>query len=347
MKLLYDNFVYDLQRIGGISSYWYELTKRFLADPETDIRFYESLRPNHNILRKMLEIDPENIMTSHSKQLLLERFKRLKTPDFDNQTIFHSSYFRVPERGSNVRKVCTIHDFTHDLYFKGPRVFLHNVIKKRAITESDAIITVSENTKKDLLYFYPGIDEKKVHVIHNGVSDEFKDLKVKVKNELIYVGSRDNYKNFDFVVKLVSKLKNYHLNIVGSALSKDELELVKTNLKKRYTVFTNVSIEKLNQLYNRSMCLLYLSSYEGFGIPLLEAMRAGCPFVALDASSIPEVAGDAGILLPDLDIGLAVEAVKTISAKRNLYTKKGETQSLKFSWDRCYAETRDLYKNLL
>jgi mannosyltransferase len=334
MNLYYDNIVYDLQTVGGISSYWYELTDRFW---------------NHNVLRRKLNLKRTQISVSEKSGKLIERYRRLNDWPLQEPGVFHSSYFRVPVKNNKIKMVCTIHDFTHDLFFKGPRLWLHNFAKKRTIEESDAIITVSESTKKDLLKFYPKINESKVHVIYNGASEEFKQLEVKNQNQLhlLYVGARAAYKNFKFAVKLVQTQKDYHFDIVGSPLTVTEKAYLESTLKGRYTVHANISIEGLNLLYNQATCLLYPSSYEGFGIPLLESMRAGCPFIALNRSSIPEVAGDAGYLLDNLNLNEAREALAAITASRDLFSAKGHQQSLKFSWDKCYKETQQLYNSIV
>ncbi len=349
MNLYYDNIVYDLQNIGGISSYWFELTSRFLKDSKVHLKFYETSLKNRNILRGELDLSQSPISVSKNGPKLIERFRRLNDWDFEEQSVFHSSYFRVPARKNNVKVVSTIHDFTHDLFFKGPRVWLHNFAKSRAIIESDAIITPSENTKRDLLNFYPQLSESLVHVIHNGVSESFKKEDEIVPDGLclLYVGARDDYKNFRFAVQLAGMHKECRLNIVGAKLTPSEKLYLDSQLKGCYTVHTNINTGKLNTLYNQASCLLYPSSYEGFGIPLLEAMRAGCPFIALNGSSIPEVAGDAGYLLNSLDLDEAKEALKAIVTTREVFTSKGFQQSLKFSWEKCYEETKKLYASLI
>lgn len=350
MNLYLDNIVYDLQHIGGISTYWFELTSRFLRSGGLNLNFYETGFGNENLLRRKLDLRNVPVTVSGSGALLLERFRRLNDWKFEEQSIFHSSYFRVPVRNNQVKVVSTVHDFTHDLYFKGPRLWLHNFAKRRTILESDAIITVSEHTKKDLLHFYPGIDESKVKVIYNGVSEDFKPDASAGSGEgisLLYVGARDDYKNFRFAVQLAAAEPEACLDIVGPALTAAERLFVELQLKGRYRVHTKISNAELNRLYNRAACLLYPSAYEGFGIPLLEAMRAGCPFIALNASSIPEVAGDAGYLLSSLNLEEAAAALKTIISSRTRFAERGHQQAQKFSWDKCYDETFQLYKQLI
>jgi mannosyltransferase len=350
MELYYDNIVYALQKIGGISSYWYELTKRLQHDPDANIGFIETGSEGGNILRQLLEITPDDVILRKSRSMYFERFRRVKLGELDHPSIFHSSYFRVPVRQPNMKVVTTVHDFTHDRYFKGARLWLHNLAKRRAIIESDAIITVSEHTRRDLLEFYPNVDPMKVLVIYNGVADEFRLLAGRKNADtrtFLYVGARDHYKNFNFAVEIISGLSDAHLNIVGRAFSAKEQEMLDLKMPGRYTLHSNVSTPELNMLYNEAFCLLYPSSYEGFGIPLLEAMRAGCPFIALNASSIPEVAGHAGILLSKLDLEEAWHAIALISSDREKYVQSGLSQSQQFSWDKCYRETANLYKNLI
>ena len=212
---------------------------------------------------------------------------------------------------------------------------------------ADAIVVISENTKKDLLSFFPNIYPSKVRVIYNGVSDDFFPLKEQVvTNNFLFIGSREKYKNFDFAVEAISQTDNFKLNIVGSILREKEVEMLNKSIPGRWKLFNNIENAKLNELYNNAYALIYPSSYEGFGIPLLEAMKAGCPFIAYNSSSIPEVAGDAGILIDKLEISLFKEAVLMIEENREEIVKKGFNQANKFSWEKCYKETLQVYKDL-
>ncbi|RDC54253.1 glycosyltransferase family 1 protein [Pedobacter chinensis] len=348
MRLLYDNLIYYLQKNGGISTYWYELTVRFLKEDRVFLNFYEPNQKTANILRQQLPISKEQIIDRANLFTLLDRF--VKLPAYNKPHIFHSSYFRTPVKASNTIVVTTVHDFTHEKYYRGPRLWLHKYLKDAAIKASDCIITVSKHTKNDLLNSYPHLQESMVKVIANGASADFQILEngdTDFKNPFfLFVGAREYYKNFDFAVNLTTVCKDFYLYIVGNPLTAKEHQLLKKKLGNRFLVFPNIDKAKLNSLYNTAFCLLYPSSNEGFGIPILEAMQAGCPFIALHASSIPEVAGQAGVLLQALSIEEALCAIDIIGNRRTEIVDKGLEQAKKFSWDNCFKETYSLYRSL-
>lgn len=347
MTLCYDNLVYGLQPFGGISTYWYELTCRLLKVEELELHFYETGKEHTNVCRRRLNIPQQQVIRSNRVGILLERF--MKLPAYPAPHLFHSSYFRMPVRSRNARVITTVHDFIHDIYFSGPRAWLHNRMKKAAILESDLIITVSKHTKKDLMRFYPQLNPEKVKVVYNGVSESYKRLAKPIAFPtpyFLFIGLRDTYKNFRFAVDVAAAQPGFDLYIVGPALNQMDKTFLDKMLPGRYRTFTGIDEPMLNELYNAAFCLLYPSEYEGFGIPILEAMRSGCPFIALNRSSIPEVAGDAGILLEAAQLELARVAIDQVHNFRPELIQKGLRQSAKFSWDTCFHETHQLYKGL-
>ena len=348
MKLLFDNLIYYLQDNGGISTYWYELTSRLLIEDEISLKFYEGGKKTSNLLRNELRIAEDQIIERPYFGGLLQ--KLIKLPGIVEPHIFHSSYFRIPKKTANTLIVTTVHDFTYEKYYTGFRACAHHYLKKRSINASDHIIAVSEHTKNDLLNFYPQLNEKSVKVIYHGAAADYKILEeARIEQEVpffIFVGSREHYKNFDFAVQLTTRCKDFHLYIVGSALSVQEKVMLNQRLGNRYRCFEDIGNLQLNVLYNSAFCLLYPSSHEGFGIPMLEAMQAGCPFIALKGSAVPEVAGEAGVLLETLDLEEAHATVQYILSQKEVIIQKGLLQAAKFSWDRCFEETYSLYKSI-
>lgn len=111
----------------------------------------------------------------------------------------------------------------------------------------------------------------------------------------------------------------------------------------------DVTTEVLNLLYNSAFCLVYPSSYEGFGIPVIEAMKTGCPVVSVNLSSIPEVAGDAALLVNQISVDEFVQEIHKLEnfEFREGLIQKGLLQADKFSWDNCFKETYAFYHEVL
>ena len=128
-----------------------------------------------------------------------------------------------------------------------------------------------------------------------------------------------------------------------------ELVMLNKMLPNRWRHEKFVSENKLNHLYNSAICLLYPSSYEGFGIPVLEAMRAGCPVIAFHGSSIPEVAGEAALLFDTLDPLALVEMIhRSLDvSERDRLRRLGFMQASLFSWKRTFENTIRVYEKVL
>jgi len=346
MKIHFDNIIYSLQRAGGISTYWTELISRLLRD-QHDVSFTEL--PHQNISRASLNIPQQNLMLKDGRHILLDRFKVLPLSAEKTPFVFHSSYNRIT-RNPNARQVITIHDFVHEKFYSGLRRYLHLHQKNKAIRTAEKIIVVSEHTKRDLLHFHPYLKEENIAVIYNGVSEDFYPMDV-VPNDnarpyLLFIGSRAYYKNFTFAVTLLAELPDFDFCIVGAGLTAAEISLLNQKIPGRWKMLTNIDNVQLNQVYNRAYALIYPSLYEGFGIPLLEVMKTGTPFVAMSKSSIPEVAGNAGILVDELNLETFKQAILGIRGNEAVLKAKGQQQASAFSWEKCYQETIQVYHKL-
>lgn len=356
MDILLDNIIFSLQKSGGISVYWYEILSRIINQKEINYIFVEEEVKDTNIFRNKLKLDANNSIHSNLKMnSILNRYRNLELNTKNDNYIFHSSYYRTVskrvKKENNIQEIVTVHDFTYERFSSGLKKWVHSWQKKKAIKAADVVICISENTKKDLLYFYPQFSNKDIRVVYNGVSKDYNVIpELKETNDntpfFLFVGSRTGYKNFDFVVEAVSTLENYVLKIVGGPLSKNESILLEKNLSGRWQFYSDVNNKELNVLYNTAFALLYPSSYEGFGIPIVEAMKAGCPFISLKGSSITEVAGEAGYLMTELNVNDFYKGVELIKNNRDKIVELGLLQGNLFSWDKCFDEMLEIYKEL-
>jgi glycosyltransferase involved in cell wall biosynthesis len=354
MKIIFDNIIFSQQNVGGISIVWYELLKRVLKQDVIQPVFIEYKANRLNHFRKLLALSEDRIQLKCQFLLKLRRYLN-PVISVKEKTIFHSSYYRTCNHPL-IYNITTVHDFTYERYYKGLAKWLHCQQKYRAILHSHAIICISENTKKDLLEILPEIDQKKIRVIYNGVSEDYfklpnveqLQLPFPVKSYVLFVGSRIAYKRFDFAVDVICE-ENMNLVIVGGGeLTSKERLLLDTKLGvDKYRKMGAISGSILNQLYNGANCLLYPSEYEGFGIPVIEAQKAGCPVIAFEGSSVKEIAGNAGLLFSAYDVNLVSTYFDSLENQefRNEIIDKGLKNADKFSWDKSFNQIMEVYQD--
>lgn len=349
MKLYLDNIIFSSQTSGGISVYWKELLNRILKDESQELTVIEQEKNSSNIFRKKIIIPMEKLSYENKFPLSIYKFLPL-TKKIEENSIFHSSYYRV-SYSKNVKNIVTVHDFTHEYFFPFHKKILNYWKKKLALMKADGIICISENTKKDLLKFHPWAKNKKIKVIYNGVGDEFFPIEnIEKENIILFIGSRVSYKNFNLAIEILKELPKYKLIIIGGGkLTNIEIKKLESIIPGRYEQKLRISSEELNREFNRAFCFIYPSSYEGFGIPILESMKAGCPVITTNKSSIPEVAGNAAFLVQNISKENFVDKIIKLenSEIRNRLIKDGIEQANKFSWDRTYEEIRKFYSDSL
>lgn len=343
--IVFDGIIFSLQQWGGISAYFNELINNISFSNITyQVRLFGSAMPWPS------EAGLDRINYHIGNKRYCERYRRCQVPE--RTKLFHSSYYRLPDK--NVPVVTTVHDFIYEKFLSGPRRLAHSCQKYKAICSSNAIICISENTRKDLFEHLPQITPELVNVIHLGVSESFMPLNNNSNSYhrpfALFVGARNTYKNFNLAVESVSRIRKLDFVCVGGGdLKHHELVMLNKMLPNRWRHEKFVSENKLNHLYNSAICLLYPSSYEGFGIPVLEAMRAGCPVIAFHGSSIPEVAGEAALLFDTLDPLALVEMIhRSLDvSERDRLRRLGFMQASLFSWKRTFENTIRVYEKVL
>jgi mannosyltransferase len=357
MKLYFDNIAFAMQKAGGLSIAWAELLKRI---PAHYIAGYLEYGKQNNIFRNELSIPGEKVIKHQKINIKAQNLLDVTIKDHE-RFIFHSDTYRICI-SKMALNVITVHDFVDEYFNK-------NIIKKsikynrkrHCILKADALICASENTKKDLLKFFPDTDKSKLYVVYRGKSEEYtinsefeldtQFKEINNKEYVLFVGNnRNGYKNFQMLVKAISQFHKKKLVIVGGGtLTKNEKTLLDSTVGTyHYFHYQNLDKKRLNLLYNNAYCLVYPSLYEGFGITVIEAQSAGCPVIAANVSSLPEVLGDTAILLKTITPQAIYESLIKLENHniRQELISKGIINAKKYSWDSMAKEYLDIYLSI-
>ncbi len=342
MNVIIDGIIFTLQKYGGISVYFKELLKY-----SSKISFAGSVLIDGFNSKTPID-DFGNFELVFRKPRLFERYRFCRLPSV--HAVFHSSYYRIPSE-RKVPSVVTVHDFVYERHKKGLPKSVHTFQKNAAINSAQSIICVSKATKDDLLEYFGDLKDKTVHVIHNGVSDKFFPIYEKSSQipYVLFVGHRAGYKNFKLVRDSLVHLPDIYLYCVGGgAFSANEFEHLSSDIVDRIKHFDYVDDSKLNLLYNNAICLVYPSLYEGFGIPVIEAMKAGCPVISVNCKAVLEVGRDALLVVDENDPrSLAAEIINISTSSRVNFINRGIKVSEEFSWHKTHAQTFEIYKSLV
>jgi glycosyltransferase involved in cell wall biosynthesis len=359
LNVLYDHQIFQAQRFGGVSRYFFELIRRMVRMPNVGVSLFQGLHINQYDLEKSRsEYDSffgarrlpvkGGMFFSAINQVLFRGFASRS-----RATIYHPTYYGDPYSQSRLKRILTVHDMIHELFpgnFPGDRTAEQ---KRHAVKKADEIIAVSDATKRDLIRVL-GTPPDKIHVVYHG-----NPLRVLPDNAnppsapyFLFVGIRKGYKNFDRVLEafaISSRLKmDFQLHCFGGPpLTIEEQRKIQIlGLGQRVTHSSGPDAV-LASRYSNAVALIYPSLYEGFGLPVLEAMHYGCPVLCANTSSLPEVAGDAARFFEPRGIDSIIEAMEDIaynSAKRKALLSAGYIQEKKFSWDQCVEQTMAVYE---
>lgn len=218
--------------------------------------------------------------------------------------------------------------------------------KHFAIRQASAYITISRNTANDLIKFFPDISAKSVTVAHCGVNsilspatqEEIEQFKKKYgifKPYFILVGSRSGYKNGDLFFQAFGKLQSKQgFDIVCTGFDLEFEDEFRTYTSGSTVYMLTLNDRELKAAYSGAVALVFPSIYEGFGLPVLEALACGCPVITSPNASLPEVAGDAAIYVEYQDADGMANALCDVQKPtvRNLLITAGFAQAKKFSW---------------
>ncbi|MGQ0645832.1 MAG: glycosyltransferase family 4 protein [Elusimicrobiota bacterium] len=353
----------DAQTLGrrrtGDETYWRNLLREFAAlEADNSYRVYYTDPAAAPFLRSLparMEARKMAVRTPFLRVPLAYAWEMMREP----VDVFHTQYVGVPANGA--RLVLTVHDLSFEFY---PQAFPWNRAMALRLTRwsarrADAVLAVSESTKRDLMRMY-GVPEERVHVVPNAADPVFfpcRDAaeirRVKTRYGLdgryfIAVGALHPRKNLGRLLDAYQSLRSlpgfrHQLALVGEPAWGPALK------RRAGVVFTgHVGPDDLRALYGGASALVYPSLYEGFGLPPLEAMACGAPAIVSNSSSLPEVCGDAAVYVDPMDAGDIRRAMLEVARGpdlRRAMRERGLRRAARFSWRETARKTLRVYES--
>ena len=341
------------RNLAGVQQYIYNLTHQLADREDLDLTLIaSSLSPRSLFPRNanLIYHNPALVMGSglfsavFSPPRGLSRFDLIHCP-----TVTAPFFFRP-----GARVVMTVHDLVPLLFPEWQtrrRVLYFKYVLKHRFRFVDRFIAVSNNTRQDLIDHFQ-IPGRKIDVVYEGVSEQFKPGLGVSEDFILAVSTLEPRKNFTRIIEAYVALRNkkktnHRLVIVGKKgwLYEDILDVSREF--RDDIVFTGyVSEAELIRLFQTARCFVYASMYEGFGLPILEAMACGCPVITSNTSSMPEVAGKAALLVNPYKTEEIENAICTLTNDPAMCAElsaKGVHRASKFSWRRTAERTLEVY----
>ncbi len=370
MKILYDHQSFTGQRYGGVARYFYDLIQSLQSQKDIEVEL-SVIFSNNFYLQNSDIVDVkayESFLGNSLTNKLFSHLNRLNSAlklirkDFD---VFHPTYFNGYFLNLLKHKkpyVITYHDVIPEKFSSRYAELdgFDKAHKQKIIDGASKIISVSDNTKCDILEHF-NVPFDKIEVVHHTTHfigyKPAENFKINVPEKyLLYVGNRENYKNFTAFVKAIFPvlLKDKDLIVVCAGshdFSKEEIDLFhQFKIQDRFQHYQIPNDDILYRLYQGAIAFIYPSLYEGFGIPILEAFACGCPVVLSTTSSFPEVARNAGLYFNPYDSEEIAYKVSEIIEKPQLrldLVKKGFERLKDFTPDKMATLTHQVYKSVM
>jgi glycosyltransferase involved in cell wall biosynthesis len=367
MRIFYDHQVFSLQDAGGVTRYQYELVCNLQLATDVQIAVLMGLNASVMSLQNLSNAQTRilgrriGLRPGYLRYAMNETISAVLSPALGRFDIYHVMLYRAIPFLRRRRLVVTHHDCTHERFphlFRNASFIIER--KRRLFSQADAIICVSESSRRDLLHFYD-VDDNKTHVVHHG----FSPLSVGPSRAeangipnapyLLYVGLRARYKNFLLLLEAFSRsglAEDFQLVVIGGGelSAEEQAKISSLGIGNRIHHIPQAGEATLAHAYRSASLFVYPSLYEGFGFPTLEAMSMGCPILVHRTSSLPEVCGDAVFYFESSDTEeLSRALVSTLQDSEGIALKRrlGEQRVRLYDWSRSAKSTLAVYRAVL
>jgi glycosyltransferase involved in cell wall biosynthesis len=363
MRIAFDSKAFCTQQFGGVSRYFVRLAAELISMGQ-EVQIFAPLHRNDHLL----ELPASFVFGRHLKNFpakygnFISAYNRMIS-DLGSRLwkadIVHETYYSRYRFGAKKwPAIATVHDMIHELFPASfPEGDQTSLLKRMTVARANHIICVSENTRKDLVRLF-NVPIEKTSVVHHGIESFEPHINEDAPGLLprpfiLYVGGRVDYKNFIPFLQVVASSDRLRtdFDIVafgGGRFSPAEHSRISAlGLDPARVHQISGTDRTLSILYRQTKAFIYPSIYEGFGLPPLEAMAHGCPVASSNASSMPEVIGDACEYFDPLspaDMRRAIELVVYSPQRSQELIRKGYSRITKFSWSRCAQATTEIYK---
>jgi len=361
VKVALDEQIFTIQEYGGISRLFFELARQFERNPELEVQVtpIRAQVINRYLLQDSQLCAKLQVSEAKGKYRALMKYLVRRNSRADVDIVHNTFYLPHGLMGySGSKRVVTIHDMIPEMLPRTRRRLDLLTLKGKYIREADHIICVSAATRGDLLRLYPDV-QAPITVVHHGVDPIFtpgvprwSDLP---EQYILFVGNRGQYKDAEILLKAFSSFTIENpattlLFVGGGHFTTQEQSLMKSLGIAAKTEHRMLPDAEMSSAYGNALFTVFPSRFEGFGLPALESMACGTPTILADATSLPEVGGNAAEYFragDSEDLARVMLSVAANPLRQKELATLGINRAATFSWERCAAETSDVYRQTL
>lgn len=361
---------------SGAQGYYFHVINEMKKHLNPDeILYVFCSKANYHIFEKTFsdKIKPVVFPFSNEKQklrVISEHFnfpKKISELSIDVYNCGNLAPFYVPRNCSVVSTIKTMHAFTNPSSMSKLKQYYRVILGKRTVKRASFIISNSQSNSQDILEYFP-VNNNKIRLVYEAldhsifkaiqdksVNDDFLKKHNIVKPFILFVSSLYKYKNAEALISAYSKLENrnnYQLVIVGFPREQDYYLKLLSNVKElgltSNIIFAGgVQLEDTAKFYQSAEIFVYPSKYETFGLTILESMACGCPVITSNVSSMPEIGGEAAVLIDPTNVFELKEQLNEILGsveKRKRLIAAGIKRASMFDWNLTAKNTLDVYR---